>query len=238
VRDRLTHQDGFTLVELMMTMVLGLLVTGALFSVIVSAERATKRVGDRVDATQRGRTAISRMTQELRAMVCLPDTATRPIVEGTDTQVTWYSNLDSDAAIDADGDGDPTFDPAMRRLEIASAPSGQAIVESRWDGALPVVAGTPPDRQSSLVAGVEPLESTPVFRFYGYADASATVPTLLPTPLSADDLSRVAQIDVAFVTAATSTGADPRGNVVMRSSVYARTIRRSSTATPVFECST
>jgi len=241
---------GFTLIELMVAMTLSLVVLGGLMTLVVATTRATGRVTDRVDASQRGRVAMTLITQQLRPMVCLPVAggAQRPVLEGTDTQVTWYANLDEDPAVDDDdrdgvadvagvGDADGSFDPEKRRLTF-DATAG-TIVQSRWSGPLPVADTATPTTQRQLLAGVRQTGTTPFLRYYAYASSSATVPTLLPTPLSDADRQRVARVDVAY-TADSAPARSERVSAPMEGTVFLRAVSRPAPPAPdlpIFSCS-
>jgi prepilin-type N-terminal cleavage/methylation domain-containing protein len=248
-------QRGFTLVELLVTMVLGLVVVGGVFNLVMASQRSSRRIADRTDATQRGRIALNAMAQEIRAMTCLADD-TRPIVSATDTQLTWYANLDQAAwaaptatptptptpnAFDTNGDGDQSFDPQARRLTVtgtAASPTG--IREELW---APTVTATnlttAPVRTRVLVDALAPLTpATPVFRYYGYADAAASEPDqVLPSPVANPE--RIARIDIAFLARPSSQGADPASTSPMDTSVYVRTMDRDASAgapIPTYTC--
>lgn len=62
---RARGQAGFTLVEVMVAMVAGLIVTAAMFAILEVSLRQTSRITDRVQATQLGRAALSSITGEL-----------------------------------------------------------------------------------------------------------------------------------------------------------------------------
>jgi prepilin-type N-terminal cleavage/methylation domain-containing protein len=249
---RARRDDGFTLVELLVTMLLGTIVLGGLLGLVTSSEQASKRVTDRIDASQRGRTAMEQIGQELRAMVCLPSppsggSAPAPVVEGDATHVKWYANLDNAATNengvgDANGDGDPTYDPQQRQLRIVGTPPGTVrVLEDRWTGPLPVAAGVAPSSTRLVLDGIAPATdgaaTVPYLAYFGLR-SDGTYETLAPADIAADP-ARVVRIDVAFRalpssrTQATTVGRRPGAD--LRTSVYARQVNRSATP-PIYGC--
>lgn len=244
---RARRQDGFTLVELLVTMLLGTLVLGGLLELVTTSERASKRVSDRVEATQRGRTAMEQVTQELRAMVCLPTPASGadtppPIVEADATHVKWYSNLDASATVDENGDGDTAYDPEQRQLRIVgSAPATVSLVEDRWTGALPVTAGSPATSTRTVIDVLDPSTDAgvdvPYLSYSGLATDGVTYVTLMPAEIAASP-GRVVRVDVAFralPTRAGTTATGRRPGVDLRTSIYARQVNRNANP-PIYGC--
>lgn len=240
-----SDQDGFTLVELLVSMMLGLVILGTAFGLITTSGNATKKISDRVDSAQRGRTALERMTQQLRATVCVPTgtpvTYLKPFVAATATSVTWYANLDGDARTDSpqSADGDPSFDPQQRRLSYSAA--ARTIVEDRWAQAVPIVpATTAPTSTKVLLTDVDPLPGVDVFRYLGYQDAVAAEPVVLP-PLTSSDLGRVVGVNLSFIARPSTPSVSKVTSAVMQGSVYARTINRNTDTTsspyPTYACS-
>jgi hypothetical protein len=63
-------ETGITLIELLVSIIAGLFVTGALFSLLVVSLHQTGRITDRVQATQSGRYAMTTVVNELHS-ACL-----------------------------------------------------------------------------------------------------------------------------------------------------------------------
>jgi prepilin-type N-terminal cleavage/methylation domain-containing protein len=226
MRLKLSDERGMTLVELLVTMVIGMIVMSAATTLITSSERASKRVQTRVDATQRGRTAMDQITQRLRSMTCLPN-ATAPVVTATADSVTFYGDLD----------GDLNYDPEQWRLYGIRDGAGNLTGISEESGP---VGGTP-TRRRAVVTNIKDLTKsgvrTPLFRYYAYPSASSidTVEIGAGTGVAAIDLRRVARMDIAFKAATTDTNRYTAIDSDMETSVYARTVRRDA-AVPTFDC--
>jgi len=81
IRRRLNDdQRGFTLVELLTAISIGMIVLMAAFMVLDRTISASGQIADRSEALQRGRQAMSTITRELRSAVCVGNTF--PIIAG------------------------------------------------------------------------------------------------------------------------------------------------------------
>jgi prepilin-type N-terminal cleavage/methylation domain-containing protein len=218
--DTVRDERGFTLIEMVISMVIGVIVILAAYTVLDASSSLGKRTQDRVDAAQRGRLAMDVIGSELRSQVCLPG-AVPPMAAGaTPTDFTFYSNL-----------GDQNSPPQKRRLYVQNG----AIKEQTWTGtysgsgtSLTVNwAATPTSKVlvDPVAQVATPLGPTPYFRFWGFdANLPATINQPLDTtPLSAADAGRVVQIDVNFVARPTgSTTTSPRDSIFQQS-IFFRT---------------
>jgi prepilin-type N-terminal cleavage/methylation domain-containing protein len=195
---RLRSQDGFTLVELLVAIVVGSIVTLAAFALLDRSVVETRRTTDRVDSTQRGRVAMDRITRELRSQVCPvkvnPNDTSPAIVSGDGYSITFWAFF-----------GTRVFTP--ERYTIAWNAGTQSIDETVDDG-----AGTPVKRRASLIAGARLPSNVPLFAYYTYPSAGTAEPTqqlaVPPAALSATELSQVSRIDVNF-TAVPSGSSNP-----------------------------
>lgn len=211
-----SDESGFTLVELLAAMAIGLMVLMAAFMVLDRATSVTKEIADRQDAVQRGRQAMELIVRDLRSQVCLGD-ETEPITVADDDRVTFYADL---------SDGSTPVEQRTIRYDAAS----KTMVEDVHvgTGTYPdlVFAGTPTTSRV-LVEAVEPVtngaQTVPVLRFYAF-DVGGTPGDLLelPTPLVSDDAIRTVLVKVAFVVLPGGERPPDRRATTLESDVYVR----------------
>jgi prepilin-type N-terminal cleavage/methylation domain-containing protein len=202
-------QGGFSLTELLMAMLVGSIVLWGLMTIFVQGIGTTMKVGDRVEAQQRGRLAMDRIETVLNSQVCL-DATKPPVIAGSGQAVTIYADL-----------GNEQFTPQQYRFVYD--PAARTITEQQYDG-----TGTVPDvtfpatpsRTNVVAAGVVPDRvggvQQPIFRFYRFeADGTVNMSNPLPTPLSTADAGRTIRIAVAFQAVPDRTGReDARGMTI------------------------
>jgi len=240
IRRRLAGERGFSLIELLVSMIIGMIVVLATFDLMDSSTRASAAVEDRVDALQRGRTAMEQIVQRLRSQVCL-NTNTPAVTYGDSNEVRFFSEL-GDEARNAE---------EARRIRFVSDNATNTLApgnlqETVWPTILnpPVntFAGTPADmRNLNLIAGMaraledEPPAANgegravgapvPVFRYYAFlGNDPATPALLLQTPLSDVDKARVVKISISFDARPTRRrGTKNRFDTTFEGDVYVRT---------------
>jgi type II secretory pathway component PulJ len=197
---RFDDQRGFTLVELLVSCMLGMIVLLAIFGLVDTTNRTSSRITQRVDASQRGRTAMEQMTQALRSVVCVKEpAATAPgvIQSGDNQQITVYAQLQKAPA----GQASPSA-PVTERREYRYDAAADTLTETVWAG-----AGALPDltfpstatRRRSVLTNVAEPPGGRVFTYYAYKADGTIDPTPLATPLSVADLARVVRVRVSFV---------------------------------------
>ncbi|WP_028581422.1 prepilin-type N-terminal cleavage/methylation domain-containing protein [Desulfogranum japonicum] len=104
---RRTGQIGFTLVELMITMVIASLISAALYSAYISQQRSQTAQDQIVEMQQHLRGGVNFMVRELRMAGCDPQlTADAGIVAATSTTVTFTLDVNDNGAEKSPGDGD------------------------------------------------------------------------------------------------------------------------------------
>ncbi len=215
----LREQSGFTLVELLMTMIASLVVMTAIVMMTTTALRNQDRINRRVDASQRVRPVLTRVMQELHS-ACVAPRITPVIGDGTaggstGTQIKFLSK--SDATVS------PT--PDLHVITLSGGTLSETVYPATG-GAAPTwtFSGTP-------IAGwnARPLltnVSAPpagVFQYYdfvnGQVDTSATT-----VPLTATDAAKVAIVKVTMSSSPTRgvSTFDPNSPLVVSDSADLR----------------
>jgi type II secretory pathway pseudopilin PulG len=215
-----SEESGYTLVELIVGMSVGLIVIVASFAVIDRATTVQAEVADRQEAIQRGRQAMELITRQLRSQVCLGESA-EPISYGDGNTITFYADL-SDGSVNV----------ARRTLTYTPASGttrGRITEDVRvGTGEYPDLAfATNPDTSRVLLDGVQQSTSggtaQPVFRYYAFQPGSPTGDLqLLSTPLSATDASRTVMVRIAYTTMPERPIPDARNATTLVDDVYVR----------------
>jgi len=214
LRARLAQSEGMTLIELLVSVLIGMVVVMAAASVMDASGRASAEVQDRVDAVQRGRVATEQISQRLRSQVCL--NVSIPAIAYADTnEISFYTELGADTA---------SFSPQARRLAYVAGAPGQngSLVETVWDTVeirttaeetASATFGRTPDRVRTLIADMalardiddhdadgNPDELVPLFRYFRFTDGAdpATPDQELQPPLDSAEMARVVRIAVTF----------------------------------------
>jgi Tfp pilus assembly protein PilW len=218
LRARLSDERGFTLVELLVSCVLGMIVLGGAFTILQVAFTQGERVSQRVDTVQRGRITMEQITRQLRSQVCLGP-GYPALTQADSDSVTFYADL---------GAGD--FKPEQRRLRF----TGSSIVEESFPwiaGTLPdkaVFASTPSGRRTLIEGITRNVASdgtiTPIFRYFAFATTDPIRPSLLlSVPMSKFDMARTVQIDVSFLAQPLKGDPNDKVKTVLENSVFVRT---------------
>ena len=206
-------EAGFTIIELVVAMTVGVAVLFALLGLLDTTTRLSASTVDRVETTSRARLAMDLLTTQVRSQLCL-GTDLPALTAATPTTMTFYGSLAPEASPLVVQRRTLTYDPATKRL-----------LQTVWTG-----AGTRPNVTfdtapvSSVIAeDVFPSGTTPVFQYYRFqvpAGGGSAVPALIATtPLVTDDLARTIQVGFTFV----AVGRRATTRVDMSSKVYVRT---------------
>jgi len=217
---RFRDESGMTLIELMVGLSIGLVVTFASFAVLGRATTASREIADRQEAVQRGRLAMETITRQLRSQVCLGESA-EPITYGDAETVSFYADL-------SDGS-----QPVARRTLTFVPPAGEApgrIVEDVRFGVGVYPDLTFPDAADSsraLLGGAARTtvggQPAPVFSYYAFQPGSPTGDLQqLPVPLSAADASRTIMVHVAFMTLPDRERPRDLDSLTLQDNIYVR----------------
>ncbi len=187
-------EGGYTLVELMVAISVGMVVLLAVTSFIMIALRHSSQISARVDATQRGRTVLFQVMDELHSACIAPQVA--PVEAGsTGTSLSFIHQRGSAVA--------PT--PVLSTLDLNEGTLLESVYPSTGGSAPNWTFAGSPSSTRELSTGIGPTApSTDIFSYYDYSGGQVSS-TPLPTPLSAADAARTVQVGVAFTAAPSST---------------------------------
>jgi prepilin-type N-terminal cleavage/methylation domain-containing protein len=226
-------EEGFTLPELLVAMVIGTMILLAAFMLLDTTVSIGTNVNKRVDATQRGRAAMSMITRDLRSQVCLPGaTPIASLRAASDTSVDVYANL---------GDGTAAQPPQRRTITFNS--TARTITEDIYTptgSAGSYVFPTAPTRTRTLLTDVGQDGTTPVFRYYPFDttpddDTQSPAAFAASSGVAAGSLDDVARVVVTYRVFPAGSGAANGRSVVMQDEVFRRAIDPNATD-PTPEC--
>jgi Tfp pilus assembly protein PilW len=188
----LRAEDGFSLTELLAAMIIGIVVIFGAFSVIDNSAAVNSKVAGRTDATQRGRAAMDEITRALHSAVCANNTP--PITTATPTQVVFTADL-----------SDGTRLPEQRQFTYTATADTitQSVVAGSGTANAVLWVATPKTKNVLTDSDPDPA-TTPagaIFTYWKFSPGSAGQTLVsLGSTVAAADLSRIARIDIAYVT--------------------------------------
>lgn len=223
VRRRLAAEAGITLIELLVSVLIGMVVLYAIANLAESGGRANARLTDKTETVQRTRIGMDRITRVLRTQACLRD-GDPPILEGTDDSVTFYSDVQTDT----DVNNAVSYTPRKVRLTFSTA-SGGSVVQETWT---PYTATTAVRRV--LLDDIERSGSTPFLRYYSFlntTDTPASSDAKVATPLNnaleldpfpANSVKTIVKINVALQARPNSGNPDEARRTTVNGTVFTR----------------
>ena len=210
---RARDESGWTLIELLMAMSIGVVVLLASFMLVDASAPLAQKTQDRVDAAQRGRLAMDIIGAELRSQVCMPGAVPPIMPTVSDGSNVWFygNNQDQDSL------------PQKHHIYI----QGTALKEDTWQGAgtqanvtFPVL----PTQTRTLLNPVGLVAGVSLFRFYGFdANLPASVNQPIVVPVSVADSRRVVQVNVSFVARPSGATAASGRDSTFQQAVFFRT---------------
>ena len=224
ILQRLAHGDaGFTLIETLVAIVTGLVVMGALFMILEVSLRQSARITDRVQADQLGRTAMTKIVDELHS-ACLAREFAPIRAESSGTVLRFRNAYSEEPVINA-------VEPKPEAFEQKIEWKGETLRDSTYPsngGEWPNFTFSPTPKTTVIATNVTPTGSTPIFRYYKYATESSSgletgVSTLTPlspeAPLTEVTAKEAAAVVVSFTTAPTNKYAAQSRSVPFSSQV-------------------
>ena len=185
----LRSESGFTLVELMVATMIAIIVSAATLAIVIVSVHFSSNYSDRVDATQEGTIAMTKITQALNSSCVSASLA--PILPASDANDVWFYSLLGDNA---------TIQP--NKVEI-SLTGGQLVMNTYGytGGASPATwtfSSTP--TAFVLLPAAAQSGSTAVFQYYGYGSNGvlSSTPYTLNTTLGATNATTTAEIVITF----------------------------------------
>ncbi len=193
------NEAGFTLVELMVSTMIGMLTLGVTLMILQVTSQGSERVVGQVEANQRIRPPMRTIVDELHSACVSPGLA--PVLAG--------STEDSLSFLHAEGS---SVAPTPDRVLLTY--SSNTLTRSRYaatGGSAPNwTFGPTPYETRQVIDRIRPAylgnpgAIVPVFRYFAYQGGSLD-PNPLPTPLSAANAAKTVQVSVAFASGSIST---------------------------------
>jgi Tfp pilus assembly protein PilW len=209
LRRRLRDERGLTLIETLVAMITGIIVSFALFSILEVSLHQSSRLTDVVQASQLGRTAMTHIVDELHSACIAPGFT--PVQEGSEPSKLIFENAYGEAAEPA----------SARKDEIVYEKSAKTLLDKTYrstGGEYPAFTyvGSAPTTvrlgENITETELSKSENYPIFEYYEYASAASTSPTeasstlkkMSVTKMTAAQADAVASVVVNFTAGPTS----------------------------------
>lgn len=190
-----THgEHGFTLVEMLVALVTGMIVILATLSILDISISQSSRISERVDADQRGRLAMEKILLELHSS-CIAAGVVAVEQGSTPTSVRFISQTGSEAFFTSVTKHVISLNTETGNLTDASYLSTNTAKElgTSWK-----FAETPTSTQTLLTGVSQSQEgAVPLFRYFQYEGGNLST-TPLNTPLNAVDAENAVEVTVSF----------------------------------------
>lgn len=223
LRARLAGQRGFTLIEMLVAMAMGLIVIATATALIVTGMNDTGLVTGREQAVQEGRTGLESLVQELNSGCLVSDVS--PVQAATAAGITPLVASDANDLVFVSGVGD-SVNPTPTE-HVISINANHALIDTSYAySGSPTALDTPadwtfasaPQGISILMEYAAPEPGTPLFQYFSYTNPANTTADSLDAatpftpaemPLSADTsavnaAANVAEVDITVVSEPTA----------------------------------
>jgi len=183
--------SGVTLIEMLVAIVTGLIVTGAAFTILEFSLSQTARIADRTSANQRGRIAMEKLQLELHSS-CVTILVNPIQKESTSTDLIFLSKTA------------PAAEPFFTSMTMHEVYLSEKTL---YDAVFYSIGGTEstkwkfaakPNATTVLLTGVSAPSSGPMFEYLRYTGTSLT--TLLPSPkLTEPEAKLAAKVNIRLL---------------------------------------
>jgi Tfp pilus assembly protein PilW len=204
------NEAGMTLIETLVAVSCGVIVTGALFAILDVSLRQSARVNDRVQSAQLGRTAMNHIVDELHSACLAP--GFMPIQKESTGEKLIFINADSKEA--EIGSKNKAAEAHKHEIKFEEVGKNGILTDTSWSatgGTWPNFTFTGTPTKTRIGEYVSKSGSTPIFAYYKYTTASAsssteglnTLSKLTGTTLSEAEANSAASVLITFRTAPT-----------------------------------
>jgi hypothetical protein len=171
---------GFMLIETLVAMISAIVVTGALFAILIVSLHQTSRITGRVQATQLGRTTMTRMVDELHS-ACISREFTPIQPKSSETELIFISGVGPEAVLSKAYLHTIAYSKTEGTLvETTIASSG-----GEWPN-FEYKSKPTTRRIGEYISQTKTSKEEPIFQYYAYAESTNTtnaVTTLSATPI-------------------------------------------------------
>jgi len=198
-------QRGFTLIETLVAILTGIVVTAALFAILEVSLHQTARAGDVVQSSQLGRATMTRMVDELRS-ACIASEFTPVQARSTSTKLVFRNTYSEKAVPTSAFEHEIVY--SSEKLTDFSYPSNGGS----WPSF--TYSSTPSPSGGTQIGEHISETSVPIFQYYAYSTTAGSVKTGVPVgtltqiPLaSKEELGETKAAEVASVLISIRAGA-------------------------------
>jgi type II secretory pathway pseudopilin PulG len=215
-RSPLTGEHGFTMIELLIAISMGIVISLAAFSFLGFATSDVSRIDERVHIDQTARVAMENIVLELHSACVTPSVV--PVLPGSNGEsIKFISEAGTGSAISSVHEHEITYEPAKGNIKGKLVESTYLNIPGKET---PYSFPTKPNTTKRLLTGVVQSESggkkVPIFQYYRYYQTGDTIPTghttipygeLFPKGLSETELKnetgteKVVKVTVTFTLA-------------------------------------
>jgi type II secretory pathway pseudopilin PulG len=199
---RLTAADGFTLIEMLVSVAAGIILIFATLGAFDASVRQSAAATDRVEATQNGRIAMEKLLQELNSS-CVWSTAP-PVQAGSDGSHIWFLTAFSST---------PLPNPILHQVWLAP---GGVLDDASYTLIDPLTPpgnwassafNTTPTRTNVFARGISFTSGTnSIFTYYQYVNGHLALDSahLLSAPLNTVTAPLVGAVTIGYAIAPSS----------------------------------